>query len=96
MFAFCFASLLCSLVPTGAWLIQVDSHTDECFYELVEKNAKVGLTFQVVEGGFLDIDVGIKGPDGHEIYAGQRETSGKYTFSAYKVNKLCDSSLLVD
>lgn len=73
-------------MPTSAWLIQVDSHTDECFFELVGKDAKVGLTFQVVDGGFLDIDVGIRGPDDHEIYVGQRETSGKYTFSAYKVN----------
>lgn len=43
----------------------------------------IGLTFEIAEGGFLDIDVRIVGPDGRTIYQGERETSGKYTFAAH-------------
>ena len=44
----------------------------------------LGLTFEIAEGGFLDIDVKIIGPDGTIIYQGERESTGKYTFAANK------------
>lgn len=47
----------------------------------------LGLTFEISEGGFLDIDVRIVGPDGKVIYQGERETSGKYTFAAHLPGK---------
>ncbi|XP_023943863.1 transmembrane emp24 domain-containing protein 2 [Bicyclus anynana] len=66
----------------NCYTITVDAHAEECFFENVEADTKMGLTFEIAEGGFLDIDVKITGPDGAVIYRGERESSGMYTFSA--------------
>lgn len=42
-----------------------------------------GLTFEIAEGGFLDIDVKIIGPDNKVVHQAEQETSGKYTFAAH-------------
>ncbi|CAI8026878.1 Transmembrane emp24 domain-containing protein [Geodia barretti] len=80
--------LLCLL---GLWLCpqvrgyfaSVDAHVEECFFDRVSSGMKMSLTFEVVEGGFLDIDVKIIGPDDRVIYSGDRESNGKYTFAAH-------------
>lgn len=75
--------ILASLITiTKSYTITVDAHAEECFFENVEADTKMGLTFEIAEGGFLDIDVKITGPDGAVIYKGERESSGMYTFSA--------------
>ena len=51
-------------------LLQVDAHAEECFFDKVTAGSKLGLMFQVAEGGFLDIDVRIEGPDGRYGNAG--------------------------
>jgi len=64
------------------YFITVEPHSEECFFDKVKKDAKMGLTFEVAEGGFLDIDVKIYGPDNKPIHAGDRESNGKFTFAA--------------
>ncbi|XP_054273527.1 transmembrane emp24 domain-containing protein 2-like [Macrosteles quadrilineatus] len=68
----------------SGWLVNVDPHTDECYYEKIDAGKKANLVFQVTEGGFLDVDITIFGPDKRLIYSGTRETNGKFTFAAYK------------
>lgn len=40
-----------------SYFVTVDAHAEECFFDKVSSGTKLGLTFEVVEGGFLDIDV---------------------------------------
>merc|ERR1711893_494338 len=68
---------------TEAFYITVDAHAEECFFDKVSSGTKMSLMFEVAEGGFLDIDVKIVGPDGKNIYSGERESNGKYTFAAH-------------
>ena len=44
-----------------AYFLVIDAHAEECFFDKVTSGTKMGLTFEVVEGGFLDIDVKITG-----------------------------------
>ena len=65
------------------FFITIDAHAEECYFDKAVAGTKLGLMFEVVEGGFLDIDVKITGPDGKVVYQGDRETNGKYTFSTH-------------
>ncbi|EDQ92602.1 uncharacterized protein MONBRDRAFT_34870 [Monosiga brevicollis MX1] len=76
-------ALLALATSAHGFAVSVDAHEKQCFFEDVKSGTKMGLTFQVADGGFLDIDVTITGPDEKEVYAGRRESDGKYTFSAH-------------
>lgn len=49
--------LLWLLPSSQGYFVNVDAHAEECFFDRVNSGVKMGLTFEVVEGGFLDIDV---------------------------------------
>lgn len=52
------AVVLAALCTTASgYFVSVDAHAEECFYERVNSGTKMGLMFEVAEGGFLDIDV---------------------------------------
>lgn len=50
-----FMAVLCA--TASGYFVSIDAHAEECFYERVNSGTKMGLMFEVAEGGFLDIDV---------------------------------------
>eukprot|EP01137_Pigoraptor_chileana_P011588 Opistho-2@62699 len=81
-----FALVLVALACVGtanAFQIVVDAHAEECFFDVIKKGTKMALAFQVSDGGFLDIDVKILGPDHKPIFNAERESEGRYTFAAH-------------
>ncbi|RWS06531.1 Transmembrane emp24 domain-containing protein-like protein [Dinothrombium tinctorium] len=81
--AFLAFALLAVVEHSLAYYLTIDAHAEDCFFEKVPVGTKLGLTFEVVEGGFLDIDVKITGPDKQIIHQEDRSTSGKFTFAAH-------------
>ena len=49
-------------VPTTtlAYFITVEAYEEQCFYDKVTSGTKMGLLFEVAEGGFRDIDVTVR------------------------------------
>jgi hypothetical protein len=87
------ALILCPQ-ESSQYFITIDAHSEDCYFSRAAAGVKLGLIFEVVEGGFLDIDVIITGPDNKVIYQGDRETNGKFTFAAHTdgIYKYCFSN----
>lgn len=76
-------TILAVISVVECYFLTLDANEEKCFFDKVTSGSKVGLMFEVAEGGFLDIDVKITAPDGKIIYQGNKETNGKYTFAAH-------------
>lgn len=85
---------LCLLHYAQSYFINIDAHAEECYFDKVTSGTKMSLMFEVAEGGFLDIDFKIYGPDEKVIHSGDRESNGKYTFAAHMdgIYKYCFSN----
>jgi len=75
--------LLCIAGLAAGFNFDVDANTEECFYENVAAQQSISIIFQVTHGGFLDIDVQLKAPDGRIVYNDEKKTEGKYSFVAH-------------
>eukprot|EP01092_Planopodium_desertum_P014214 TRINITY_DN71008_c0_g1_i1.p1 TRINITY_DN71008_c0_g1~~TRINITY_DN71008_c0_g1_i1.p1 ORF type:complete len:204 (-),score=30.89 TRINITY_DN71008_c0_g1_i1:72-683(-) len=74
---------LAILLINAASAVQFDigPHHERCLYEDLQKGAGVTLTFEVIFGGFKDIDVYVYDPNSNVLYSQTRQQSGKYSFA---------------
>jgi hypothetical protein len=98
-----FAAFLCLLLLTSssssssplsvsAYTITVKPSAEDCYFILVDDEAeRVVGSFQVLSGGFLDIDAFVYAPSGKVIYQGERQTSDAFQFFATTagIHRLC-------
>ena len=49
--------LYLSVSSVEGYFVNIDANAEECFFEKATSGTKMSLTFEVAEGGFLDIDV---------------------------------------
>lgn len=62
----CSIFLLLLLECSYGYFITIDAHAEECFHDQVTSGTKMGLIFEVAEGGFLDIDVTVNSVISHQ------------------------------
>lgn len=66
-----------------SYTIIIDAGAEnECFHERVPIGTKLGFAFEVIEGGFYDIDVDIKDPNNVILHSDERTSNGKFTIEA--------------
>uniref|UniRef100_F7AJ77 Transmembrane emp24 domain-containing protein 2-like n=1 Tax=Monodelphis domestica TaxID=13616 RepID=F7AJ77_MONDO len=70
---------LLQLHIASAFYVQIDARGEECFFEEGKRGTRMALSFEVVQGGFLDINVDVTGPSNDPVYQ-VREMSGRYAF----------------
>lgn len=59
-------AVACSMVASTAeaFTMTLPAHTEECFFEDLVENGRLQGSFEVVAGGFLDIDCAVRGGGG--------------------------------
>ncbi|KAI8641521.1 emp24/gp25L/p24 family/GOLD-domain-containing protein [Parasitella parasitica] len=67
--------------------IDIQPHDNECFYEELGKGDKLAVTFQVGEGGNLDIDFWISDPENNVILSSIKKTKASKSVTANKAGR---------
>ena len=91
MFALGFLLLVVVLSPSpvesfmsGVVSFRVLARSEECVYNDVKRGEdKVFVHYTVTEGGSLDIDMAITGPDGVEVFRAERTSENRILFRAH-------------
>ncbi|KAL9651674.1 hypothetical protein ABK040_001618 [Willaertia magna] len=67
---------------------------ERCLFETLDQPSKLSLKYQVIRGGFLDIDLVVFDPDGEVLHQQERESEGKFSINAEKrgTYKFCFSN----
>ncbi|KAF8964607.1 p24 complex component [Entomortierella lignicola] len=78
-------AVLVTLQSVAAYNVIVPAQQRRCFYEVLEKGDNLHISFQVGEGGNLDIDFWITNPSGSFVEDATKSPAATYNYEA-KVN----------
>uniref|UniRef100_A0A7S3DHW7 GOLD domain-containing protein n=1 Tax=Palpitomonas bilix TaxID=652834 RepID=A0A7S3DHW7_9EUKA len=70
------------LLAASSLTFELDPHRQQCFYDEVKSGARVIGSYEVSQGGLLDVDVVVKGPDASELFKKDKSGTGRFTFNA--------------
>lgn len=75
--------LATSITLVEPYMVNIDAGVEnECFHERVPVGVKLGFSFEVIEGGFYDIDYSIKDPNNVILHHEDKASAGKITIEA--------------
>ncbi|KAK7060221.1 p24 complex component [Paramarasmius palmivorus] len=78
-------AIFCTLqAVVHAHMIDVDAGKKECFFEDLNKNDKMTVTYQVGGGGHLDIDFWLADPEGRLVGKHVKQSTGTISVTAEK------------
>ncbi|CDH57757.1 supernatant protein factor c-terminal domain-containing protein [Lichtheimia corymbifera JMRC:FSU:9682] len=75
-------AIVCFISSVRALSVDIPAHGVQCFYEDLTVGDKMTVTFQVGEGGNLDIDFWVSDPQDHIMKSASRESSGVHVIEA--------------
>ncbi|KAL0580934.1 p24 complex component [Marasmius crinis-equi] len=84
LFTGCLAILFTLKAAVHAHMIDVNAGQKECFFEDLNKNDKMTVTYQVGGGGHLDIDFWLADPDGRLLGKHVKQSTGQIDTTAEK------------
>ncbi|EIW76157.1 COPII-coated vesicle protein [Coniophora puteana RWD-64-598 SS2] len=77
--------LLLAIIPLiSAHMIEVAASKKECFFEDLHENDQMTVTYQVGDGGHLDIDFTLTDPENVQLAKHDKQNTGSASFAASK------------
>jgi p24 family protein beta-1 len=75
----CLLAVAAVVGTVNAVTTSINAGTTECYYEATQAGERLVGSYEVSAGGFLDIDVQVRDPQGTVMYAKDRQMEGEYT-----------------
>ncbi|KAG0224469.1 emp24/gp25L/p24 family/GOLD-domain-containing protein [Mortierella sp. GBAus27b] len=85
--AFLGVAFLAALQSVAAFNVVVPAQEQRCFFEILERGDNIHVSYQVGEGGHLDIDFWITDPSGTFVEDASKSASATYNYEAKSSGK---------
>jgi protein ERP2 len=72
---------LVAFACAGELTFELPDNEKQCFYEVIEKDEKCTIEFQVITGGNYDVDMELNGPNGQVLYKDTKKQYDSFTWT---------------